>query len=40
MQAAMDRLNADIATYLGPEAPVLRELLRKLATMPTAGKEP
>ena len=39
LQAAMDGLNADVVAHLGSEAPAVRELLRKLAAVPTPGAE-
>lgn len=40
LQAAMDRLNADVTRHLGADAPLLARVLRQLASIPVATKEP
>ena len=40
LQPVMDAINAEVAERLGPDAPELWRLLRKLAAIPTTGREP
>ena len=40
LQPIMDAINAEVAERLGADAPELWRLLRRLAAIPTAGKEP
>ena len=40
LQPVMDAINAEVAERLGADAPELWRLLRRLAAIPTAGKEP